>query len=62
MKNLQSLISLQGCSGRNVGQSAAKHGNDTTTTRNRHGNGCRLYRALTLLTLLLTLGVGQMWG
>lgn len=62
MKNLQSLISLQGCSGRNVGQSAAKHGNDTTTTRQRHGNGLHLSRIVTLLLLLLTIGVGQMWG
>ena len=62
MKNLQSLISLQECSGRNVGQSAAKHGNDTATTRQRHGNGLHRFRIVTLLLLLLTLGVGQMWG
>ena len=44
------------------GSCRGKHGNDTATTRQRHGNGLYLSRIVTLLLLLLTLGVGQMWG
>ena len=73
MKNLQSLISLQGCSGRNVGQSAAKHGNDTTITPDKVSTTARLWldygsttarvwKYAAMLVMLLTLGVGEMWG
>ena len=42
------------------GSCRGKHGNDTATTRQRHDNGLHLFRIVTLLLLLLTLGVGEM--
>ena len=51
---ISALLSYGSCRG--------KHGNDTATTRQRHGNGLHLSRIVTLLLLLLTIGVGQMRG
>ena len=41
---------------------AAKHVNDTKTTRNRHVVGPYLLRTVLLLLTILTIGVGQMWA
>ena len=55
MKNFNSLI-------RESNNNAAGYGNNTATTRQRHGNETQWKRLCLTILALLSLSIGQMWG